>query len=216
MATQFDHRIGEMAKNLRRLYRSASPADLAIGQSWYPIAHRQVVEWASQYELPIATVACVTAALSPQVRWPRNLELAADILADVPLRPGTMCYLVNLAKARAILRDRATSIEGYFKSAPKVSAFSQNLAGNDDCVTVDTHACQAALNDPTTTVSLNAPRYRVFAQAYVRAALSIGVAPSTLQAVCWVAWKSRYPTIQKRELRTQGSFVSELEFEERF
>ncbi len=216
MATQFDHLTTDICRNLRKLYRSASAADVQAGSEWYPLAHRQMVEWAGIYSIPIATAACVTAAISPQVRWPRNLEIAADVLADRSLSAGTMCYQTNLAKARAILADRATSIDGYFKSAPKVASFSRNLAGDDSYVTVDTHALQAGLNDPCATTTLNAPRYAVFSRCYQRAAASLGVAPSAFQAVCWIAWKSRYPTIQKRELRTQWSFIGELEFAERF
>ena len=74
-------RMSELEHNLLSLYRTATAEDTSKGLAWYPSAHQIVCEWAETYRLPIATVACVVSALSPQCEWSRNLIVADDLLA---------------------------------------------------------------------------------------------------------------------------------------
>lgn len=204
MATQYDSRVAEIRANLRKVYGQATPFDRAAGEAWYPRAHKLVCEWADFYHLPIATVASVVAALSPQCRWDRNVVAAADVLAERPVSAHGPLP-ANVRKAEAIRRDRAASIMPYFKSAPKVASFQQNLQGNDEFVTIDTHAAQAGLNDPTAAISLTWNAYTVFATCYAAEAQHEGLAPSTYQAILWVTWKHLYPPTRKRwEQRSQS------------
>ncbi len=203
---QYDGRLEEMKGNLRWVYALAEPADVIAGETWYPKAHALITEWADHYELPIACVASVVAALSPQCRWERNVVAAADVLAERPVSAHGPLP-ANIRHAQAILRDRATSIMPYFKSAPKVASFQQNLQGNDEYVTVDTHAAQAALNDPTALVSLAWKPYTVFAQVYADVAHEHGIAPSAFQAIIWVTWKRLYPPTRKRWEQRNGSYA---------
>jgi hypothetical protein len=115
----------------------------------------------------------------------------------------------NLDKARRIRNGRLTDTREVFKSGPKVAAFSRNLAGDYSAVTVDTHATQAALNDVTVTVGLNAPKYAAFAEAYNRASLVLDVEPATFQAIVWHTWKRLYPRVEKLRRRTQWSAIGE-------
>ena len=55
-----------MLHNITSVYRLATSQEHANGLTWYPRAHRIVCEWAETFERPIANVACIIAALSPQ------------------------------------------------------------------------------------------------------------------------------------------------------
>jgi hypothetical protein len=202
--TQYDSRVPEMRRNLRKVWAQATDGDKAQGAAWYPEAQAIVREWSTHYGQSIPTVASVIAALSPQCRWERNLVCATNVLDGQPMSLGEGALRVNYEKAEAILRDRAESIMPYFKSAPKVASFQQNLQGNMEFVTVDTHAAQAALNDPTAKISLKWAPYTVFAAVYAAEAASVGLEPATYQAILWVTWKRLYSPEEKRaQIRKQ-------------
>lgn len=123
---------------------------------------------------------------------------ATNVLDERPASLGEGALPANVRKAEAILRDRAISIMPYFKSAPKVASFQQNLQGNMEYVTVDTHAAQAALNDPTVRVKLIWKAYVRFAEAYAANAAEVGISPAAYQAILWVTWKRLHPPAEKR------------------
>lgn len=208
MANQFDTRRNELINNLIGVYRIAEPSDIALGSQWYPLARSIVVEWSAHYRQDIRTVACAVAAISPQIDWERNLITADDVLADRAVSVGG-ALRTNIAKARAIVRDRATHIAPYFKSAPKVASFAENLAGSDDYVTVDGHAIQAALNDVRSRVALKWNAYTTFAACYAVAAARTGHSPAEFQAIVWHTWKRLYPRVAKIQARTQWSAMGE-------
>lgn len=198
MSTQFDGRIGEMRANLRQVWAGTTETDKACGRAWYPDAQAIVREWSAHYGLPVETVASIVAALSPRCRWERNLVCATNVLDGHPISLGEGALRVNYLKAVDILRDRATSIMPYFKSAPKVASFQQNLQGNMEFVTVDVHAAQAAMKDPTFKTGLTWNAYTVFAAAYAANAAELGIPPAEYQAILWCAWKRMYPPAAKR------------------
>lgn len=197
MSSPFVGQIPMMSENLIRLYHEARPAEITSGLQWYPTAHNIVIEWADTYQLSIATVASVIAAISPQVSWSRNLIIAKDILAGDPPSIGGAIG-ANVEKAKRIREDHATNIVDYFPTGPKVASFAANLMGDWNVVTVDTHASQAALLNPLATPRLTIPAYAAFATAYQQAAKSLGMLPAHLQAIIWVHWKYRHPTDVKR------------------
>ena len=201
--TQWHARRAELVNNLVRLYESASPTARADGALWYPRARAIVDEWSAHYGVPRNTVAMVIAALSPQVEWSRNLIMSDDVLAQRPLSVRG-AFIRNEMKARQIREDRSehlSTLMTLFPQGPKVNSFAWNLAGHDTIVTVDTHAVQAALDDPTTTVTLRWAPYKVFAECYATAAARVGLSAAAFQAVCWLAWKERYPRMRKHALR---------------
>lgn len=189
-----------MVDNLIRLHGEATAADGEAGAMWYPNAHKIVCEWANTFSLPIATVAAVVAAISPQVEWSRNLIIADDILSERPPSIGGALHL-NLRKAERIRRERITDTRVCFASGPKVHNFSLNLAGNFSVVTVDAHAAQAALDDPTFSAGLKPTTYTLIAECYQTAARTLGCEPATLQAILWLTWKRLYPAAEKRALQ---------------
>jgi hypothetical protein len=190
-----------MMTNIAAVFQQSTEDEKQRGSDWYPLAHGIVVEWADTFGRSIANVACVVAALSPQVEWSRNLIIADDVLHGH--KPSIGSYIrSNLVKAERIRDDNATDTAEYFAQGCKVRSFAANLAGNFDVVTVDTHAGQIAANDPTANVRVDTwKRYEPVASAYVDAADRLHVLPSTLQAVTWLTWKRLYPPQRKRDVR---------------
>jgi hypothetical protein len=191
----------EMIVNITAVYRAATVDETQRGKLWYPMAHNIVVEWADTFGRSIANVACIVAALSPQLEWTRNLIIADDILrGNAPSIGGTL--QVNLRKACAIRDDRATDTAGYFKQGCKVRSFAANLAGNFEVVTVDTHAGQIAAGNPSANVRVDIWRkYEPVASAYVEAAKRLKLQPAELQAITWLTWKRLFPAERKRVIR---------------
>ena len=212
MACQFDLRTKEIERNLLRLYHKATDADMVQGIAWYPEVRRIVGEWATTYCYHDDTVAGVIAALSPQQEWSRNLIMADDILAGRP--PSVLGLRSNIAKARLMrdsnpLESLSTRMMRLFPSGPKVNSFALNLAGDNNVVTVDTHAMQAGLNDVMARYTLKWAPYKVFAECYARAAVNVNRMPCEFQAIIWHAWKRLYPRGVKNQLRKQWEVIGE-------
>ncbi len=204
MPCQFTRRIPEMEQNLLRLWRDRTDADHISGTEWYPKARKIVTEWTSHYGYSLDTVACVIAAISPQCDWERNLIIADDVLAGAP--PSIGGIRANVDKAVALRNEWqgddsiSSRMLRRFPGGPKVNSFAHNLAGYDNVVTIDTHAMQAALNDPLARYTLKWLPYTEFAKAYVSVAIMLDVPPATFQAIIWCAWKRLYPAVNKRQL----------------
>ncbi len=198
---QFDSRQSELVRNITHVYQRAEPDDTVQGSRWYADAHRICHEWADEYGLSVETVACTVAALSPHLAWERNLVIAADILAERAPSIGGALHR-NIAKAQQILRERATQTVSYMPYGPKVANFAENLAGNLEYVTVDTHCIQAALDDVMTRVALAWRPYTVFACAYAEVAKAQQLPPAILQAIVWHVWKRENPRVSKIQKRT--------------
>jgi len=193
--------IPRMTSNLRQLYRRhATVADRDTGLMWYPKAHRIVCDWAHTYDRSITNVACVIAAVSPQIDWPRNLIVADDILAGRSPSVGG-CLPANVCKAERVRDERVSTLLDIFPHGPKVNHFARNLAGDFSVVTVDSHGLQAALDDVLSIRTLRWSAYTAVASAYIRAAAQLALQPADLQAIIWVTWKRLHPTAQKRQSR---------------
>ena len=218
MPCQFESRRTELCDNLRKLYVSAMPSDVSLGCAWYPAAQRIVRQWSEHYELSLTTVACVISALSPQCSWERNLIIADDILARRP--PSIGGALHACIRKAEILRDDTPlgvyslfafhRMRRVFPCGPKVANFAENLVGNmHEYVTVDTHGCQAVLNNPLSTVTLKWTPYRIFADCYTSVARDVGHSPAEFQAIIWHTWKRLYPRVWKQQHRRQWHPVGE-------
>lgn len=211
MKAPYRARILEMARNLRHLHNlRTTESDVSLGSTWYDNAHTIMREWADSYAYSIATCAAVTAAISPQCDWPRNLIIADDILACRPAPSIGGAILSNVDKAKRLRDARSSDTRTVFKSGPKVYSFSRNLAGDYSVVTVDTHAVQAALCDVEATVCLKQSPYDAFAESYTLAAAKLGYAPAVFQAVIWHTWKRLFPVKVKQQRRRQWHAIGEF------
>lgn len=203
----FEYRRQELCDNLVLAYAHTSETARVNGLAWYPNARRIVRQWACADNLSVSVVACIVAALSPQIDWSRNL-IAARALLDG--QPPVGPIQSNILKAHRLLlsaRERGRNYRAFddmfrlFPYGPKVNSFARNLAGDDVFVTVDTHAIQAALNDVHSTVTLKWTSYRIFAECYALAAKHVNLPPATFQSVIWHYWKERYPVEAKKVIR---------------
>ena len=202
MPSKYRPLIPTMTGNLLSLYDQSTALEQSMGHTWYRRAHLLIGEWAEHYGYTVPTVAAVTAALSPQISWERNLIIADDTLAGrLPSVNGVIRS--NLEKARRIMVDRATDIAPYFPYGPKVQAFAANLAGDYRWPTIDTHGIQAALNDISLVHGLTFVQYVDIATAYVQGADATCTLPAEFQAIIWLTWKRRYPSATKRAYTRQ-------------
>jgi hypothetical protein len=199
--------VARYRANLRKVYARATDADKREGLAWYPTAAAGCNTWAQGFGLDARTIASVIAAISPQCDWTSNLRIAFELLSGQPRVTGG-ALRANVEKARQILNDRAHGVAGYFKVAPKVTAFSRNLAGDDSVVTIDAHAAQAATNNLGIS-TVRPAAYVVFSQCYVDVARELGIRPCDFQAIVWCAWKRRYSPERKRAIKRANARKAE-------
>lgn len=170
------------------LYRAKEQPSFQTDARWY--AEQEA--WLR--ELPVADTPRLIAAvavLSPQVSWasqvkytPRLADRWEDIESVHEIEyPG---LLANRKKAyRLIQGEHPTDV----LSGPKVCAFYQNLTGNEEPVTVDTHMVDAALDlrcpAEREGIHLTAHRYRTIEAALQKVAPIHSLSPAMAQAAIW-------------------------------
>ena len=174
------------------------------GAAWYFIAHADLRQMAKRQSTTLETTAAVTAVLSPNSKWVRNLidaenciRIAAVGGQAIDIKCGS--YGQNKLKAFLILRGESyqTVLGGN-----KVKSFFNNLCDPYDSytVTVDGHAVAVALGvriPLSKTPHLTDRQYNLIADAYRQACKEINadrlvgqeLLPSQVQAVCWVYYR---------------------------
>ena len=182
----------EHVTNIVNKYREASPEMLKGGSEWYERAHDIAHKLGSGN---VERGAGVIAALSPQMGWGRNVDMAKEMFTH-----GTALQTEdNLKKATRIHEgeDPREVLGGH-----KVRSFYENILNpaNPEPVTIDRHAHDLALGmkfkgsgggvkgEAGSDLGLGAMgRYNHFVHAYKHAAgeLEVGV-PNKVQAVTWV------------------------------
>jgi len=181
---------------LLALYHSASPSQRDEGMNWYRYAWYFTLATAQEFDFTSTQVAAVIAVTSPRQGWGVNKDTAYTLCSyharglsfeRACLDPLVRGFSTNLAKAWRILEGENPSD---VVSGPKVTAFFHNICGEQDLVTLDTHAMNAWAGDPTGKAYPAKVREQMRAD-YVDCATLVGVAPSEFQAVVWVVWRAQ-------------------------
>lgn len=182
-----------MTRNVLKVYRRATAADIVDGRAWYAVAHELATELAPH---DVRQAAGVIAALSPRLRWTGNVRAARNAYAT---GHASGVLKANARKADAILAgaDPADVLGGH-----KVRAFYACIvsAGTDpDAVCVDMHAHDIAVGRVTDDASRGTlstiSGYAAIADAYRSAARIITretgetITPAVLQAITWTTWR---------------------------
>ncbi len=195
-------RMNQFERNILKVYRSAEPQHLEYGHKWYRVQHDCCIVIAERYHTTIETVCGVAAAISPGLRWERNLYWAEQLIrypGEKDIKVPTYNW-ANVEKAYRIISgaDPERALSG-----PKVTAFYRLLLDpcNDRDVCVDGHAYNIATgqdkcirknpDNVRETIKVSRPVLREVTQAYVGAAKRLRMHPHQLQAVTWLVWRDK-------------------------
>lgn len=180
--------------NIRAVLAQATPAEVQSGRQWYWEAREQTATLAVQFSIPLKCACHIVAALSPGIRWERNIEAARLVCSG---KEGAIDgYGANVAKARKILESYRRFLPwDHLLSGPKVTSFAETIFNPDTediDVVLDVHAISIALGKRYTVRTVpdlrKEERARIDA-AYRRVAKKQGLRPHQLQAITWVVWR---------------------------
>lgn len=189
--------IEPQTRNITRLFREATPADIETAAEWYVDAHRIARVLAHNYGYTVAQAAGVLAAVSPLQSWGANVNLAGRIMAVGGLESG---YLkLGLSKATAILNG--ADIEATLKGDKTVNFYRSIVSAGAGGVCIDRHAYSLAVNtrfEDGDIPTLKGKRYEAVVACYTRAAkilsaeYGISLTPAQVQAVTWTLWRRKF------------------------
>jgi len=197
--------------NLRELAGQATEEEYNAGLSWYIEARRIGHGWGAEFGLRPDTVLGVISALSPRNEWSINIRNARAIIKAAQSGGFEKAWKVkvntfNPNKRKAILIVLDDSPTPTLKGQ-KVLSFLHNQEHEDsECVTVDTHAFNAAcgymaihtvmcddgkrrMRGPSVTPK----RYAEISELYHELAAEMGIRGYQAQAIVWVVWKRLHP-----------------------
>jgi hypothetical protein len=186
-----------LVDNLKSWYYLASESERIAGKDWYASAYLQCRKLSESLGVTTEDVATVTALLSPNTPWDKNLLYAEQVILHsqgLPLEKIGV-YPANIGKALRYLKGE--SLESIIKLRPsKVYSFAHNLQLHAEYVTIDGHAIHAALGvfnalDKVPSQYFKPLWYQRFQSAYTDAALQIGIIPYALQAIVWVTYRNK-------------------------
>lgn len=191
--------VDAMSETVINWWLISQPWMKDAGAQWYPIARAWVVDRANELDLSIEYVAAVLAAFSPQTRWVDNLVYADTFLRTGQRARGAMTSSYSRAVRIGLADDPVLALTQGSKtrkiSGQKMFAFANNILGSNVHVTVDVWAARAALDTDdkadTTKVLGWVGAYDKIALAYMKAAATLGVSPSVVQATVWIAIRGK-------------------------
>jgi hypothetical protein len=159
-----------IARNYRKIIRSATPGDIATAALWYVEAESIAREIADDVEVG----ASVIAAFSPRQRWATNVRMARQFMSGE--NPRTLGN--NLRMAHRALNMGFDALNGL-----KTNAFARAIAGDANAVVVDVWMMRAAGFEHD---SPNVTQYRIVTDAVNRIARETGLEPRVAQALIWI------------------------------
>lgn len=186
-------------ENIMAVYRSAEPADVMAGVTWYRAALEACQVLADTYDVPTHIAVGVVAALSPNNRWARNLQDAESIIAAYMagehMESVSVCtYNAMRAKAWRVLSEAPDTLEGVLVilNGQKIRCFAENIMGVNTC-TVDGHARNIAYGRRVSLsgskFTIGKAEYAALQECYREAGALVGMTAYEMQAVTWVVWR---------------------------
>lgn len=178
--------------NVLRVYHEATKEELHEGMNWYADVHQEAERLADTYRVTLKHAAGIIAALSPRMRWGRNIDEAEQILLcdgdeHASLIVGSALG-DNVRKACSIARGDSPEV---VLQGNKVRAFYQCIVEPESPLTVcvDVHAYSIWLGRPEPGPTLSDRLYARVASDYVAVARSLSLVPCQLQAITWTRWR---------------------------
>ena len=200
-------------KNILAVYDMATPEEIREGVVWYATALAECKRISIDNGIPLNTVVGVTAALSPNNKWTRNILNARDMV-EAYLRGDSIesfkvsTYTKMKEKAWSILDcslpyDKPTAVYSVsdleiieILKGQKIISFFENIMGYDGC-TIDGHARNIAYAERiglTGSLYIGKKEYKILQEDYVKAASmrttnGRPLKAFEMQAVTWVTWR---------------------------
>ena len=193
-----------MLYNILAIYKLATPDEIKHGVTWYAKALCDCKTIAEEYDVPVHIVVGVTAALSPNNKWDRNILNSRDLVGafvngdDIDsVKVSTYHAMKN--KAWSILQAMPQTNEEVkaILNGQKIISFFGNIIGDDGC-TVDGHARNIYYGERVGLTSeknnVGKKEYRAISDAYVEAGKKVRfngrmLKAFEMQAITWVAWR---------------------------
>lgn len=187
--------ITKLVENITAVYHQATNYERTKGSVWYDLANGIAQKLSNESGYTVTQCAAVIAALSPQTSWYQNIQLAHKVLVD-----GEVFGIHTsdvMRKCDLIMNDWQHATDPFVMGAyvfgtkgHKTESFFHNIMGDTGVVTLDRHAIDIALgSDKPERFWITEKRYFAMAEAYMLAALQLGIQPSQLQAITWLAWR---------------------------
>jgi hypothetical protein len=125
--------------------------------------------------------------------WDQNVKLARSFYQGHDMR----VMKAQLAKCQSCLASGSAEEVERVLNGPKITSFFRCIMGSADHVAVDRHALDVSrgysvlhTNERLRSKFLSRKgNMEKVQREYRKAALLLGLDPSALQAVCWVAWR---------------------------
>ena len=187
-------------RQILKVYRSATSDEIEFGMKWYAIAKRDATKIAKEFGISVNTTVGVIAALSPNLGWNLNVRAARDLIGaftdgrnmdDVIVS----AYPANKRKAWDMLEQKMVRKKALMAklNGRKTTAFFANIIGLD-VVTVDGHAknIHDGLRRVLKNNNVGVKEYGIIADAYYKAADTVGIKGYQMQAITWVAWRRQH------------------------
>jgi hypothetical protein len=181
-------------QNILTVFNQATADEIQQGKHWYADAHKQGIRLSKTYGISVYAACGIIAAVSPGLRWERNVEVAERIIQGRELDGLGVRWYANVRKAKLIRNGQKP--ENILRGN-KVRSFYDNIVQPDRslCVCIDGHAWAIAHGkrirlDAVPPIGRRA--YNRLSASYAVVAKHLGLRPCQLQAVVWVVWRRLY------------------------
>jgi hypothetical protein len=183
--------------NILGVYLQATTIEKQRGREWYDQANRYIKAIAERYNCTVVSVAGVVAALSPNMKWEKNLEAAEELVHaytyGTPLQTLRLpCYKKNVVKAWNILHGKSplsvlggNKVRSFYYCLLDDSMFNQHVCVDGHAYCVAYGLRLGVKQVPRVTPSV----YLSLAEDYQTVAKLLHIRPCVVQATTWLAWK---------------------------